>query len=70
MQLSTAVLNNSVHDHIEALKEMGDALQGHRLALYTASEVDITLGLAKEHRPEFAITDCLLRGCTATEAVN
>lgn len=73
MQLSTVVLTNSVlivDDDIDALKEMSDALQDHGLVVYTASEVDLALELAKEHRPEFVIMDFCLHGCTGTEVVH
>jgi DNA-binding NtrC family response regulator len=73
MQLSTVVSSNSVlivDDDIDALEEMGDALQDHGLKVYTASDVEVALSLAKKHRPEFILMDYLLRECTGAEAVS
>jgi DNA-binding NtrC family response regulator len=73
MQLTTVVSSNSVlivDDDIDALEEMGDALQDHGLEVYTASDVEVALSLAKKHRPEFILMDYLLRECTGAEAVS
>jgi DNA-binding NtrC family response regulator len=73
MQLTTVVSSNSVlivDDDIDALEEMGDALQDHGLKVYTASDVEVALSLAKKHRPEFILMDYLLRECTGAEAVS
>jgi DNA-binding NtrC family response regulator len=73
MQLTTVVSSNSVlivDDDIDALEEMGDALQDYGLEVYTASDVGVALMLAKKHRPEFILMDYLLRECTGAEAVS
>jgi DNA-binding NtrC family response regulator len=72
MQLNKALLTSSVlivDDDIEALEEMADALQDYGLTVHTASDEDMALKQALEHRPEFIIMDYLLRGSTGTDAV-
>jgi DNA-binding NtrC family response regulator len=72
MQPNKALLTSSVlivDDDIEALEEMADALHDYGLVVYTASNENIALGLALEHRPEFIIIDYFLRGSTGTEVV-
>jgi DNA-binding NtrC family response regulator len=72
MLVNTTSLNSSVlvvDDDIEALAEMADALLDYGLEVYTASNEEMALKLAYEHRPEFILMDYLLRGSTGTDAV-
>jgi YesN/AraC family two-component response regulator len=48
---------------------VADALLGYGLEVYTASNEEMALKLAYEHRPEFILMDYLLRGSTGTDAV-
>jgi len=72
MQNNKTLLTSSVlvvDDDIEALEEMADALQDYGLVVYTASNENMALELALEHRPEFIIMDYFLRGSTGIEVV-
>ena len=72
MQSNKTLLTSSVlivDDDIEALEEMADALQDYGLVVYTASNENMALELALEHRPEFIIMDYFLRGSTGIEVV-
>jgi DNA-binding NtrC family response regulator len=72
MQSNKTLLTSSVlivDDDIEALEEMADGLQDYGLVVYTASNEDIALKLAIEHRPKFIIMDYFLHGSTGIEVV-
>jgi two-component system response regulator RegA len=72
MKSNKTLLTSSVlivDDDIEALEEMADALQDHGLVVYTASNENMALELAREHRPEFIIMDYFLHGSTGIEVV-
>ena len=72
MQCNKTLLTSSVlivDDDIEALEETADALQDYGLVVYTASNENMALELALNHRPEFIIMDYFLRGTTGTEIV-
>jgi two-component system response regulator RegA len=72
MQSNKTLLTSSVlivDDDIEALEEMADGLQDYGLVVYTASNENMALELALEHRPEFIIMDYFLHGSTGIEVV-
>ncbi len=72
MQSNKTLLTSSVlivDDDIEALEEMADGLQDYGLVVYTASNENIALELAIEHRPKFIIMDYFLHGSTGIEVV-